>query len=331
MTISIPGQVESRRKKTRKSCIGWLAFFGVVAIVGRVWGEDVPASRLAEYQRIYQASCQEIRVQVKDVSKQNHTRYADAVKESMAELKARGELERYLQLKKEYARIAAGGAVAEADAGLPPSVLSARDKYLQNKARIQAAETKKLLNLTELYMSRLKDLVRDLMARDAFEEAKTVNAEFKKAEFAAAEWEMQLESVEKTVAAQALPAEYPKDAVPFRGHHYKVFKERVTWKQAEKRCKEMKGYLVCINSATENRFVTQLIRGMKNAFVGGTDRAKVGDWQWVNGDDMRYTNWGPGLPNGPGIQRYLWIIDDGTWDDVHDPYPGSGFVCEWDN
>ncbi len=78
------------------------------------------------------------------------------------------------------------------------------------------------------------------------------------------------------------------------------------------------GYLATIASAAENDFVLSLIDedkywfydipggGSFGPWLGGTDAAQEGVWQWVTGEPWNYTNWFPGQPdNWAGIENYL--------------------------
>lgn len=81
------------------------------------------------------------------------------------------------------------------------------------------------------------------------------------------------------------------------------------------------GTLVSIESAAENRFLLaeskREVPGMRAFLAGGTDRDKEGQWKWMDGAPMRYTNWNRGEPNnGGGNQHYMRVLRNGKWDDV---------------
>jgi hypothetical protein len=76
------------------------------------------------------------------------------------------------------------------------------------------------------------------------------------------------------------------------------------------------GYLVSINSATENAWL--IANGAQNGDnLGGTDTEVEGTFVWDSGEPFTYTNWASGEPNnGGGGQDYIQIYSDGTWDDI---------------
>ncbi len=58
----------------------------------------------------------------------------------------------------------------------------------------------------------------------------------------------------------------------------------------------MGGHLATIGSQEENIFLyTMLIAsGNLNAYFGFTDSGSEGNWRWVTGEEVTYTNWGFG-------------------------------------
>ena len=55
--------------------------------------------------------------------------------------------------------------------------------------------------------------------------------------------------------------------------------------------------LVSINTAVEQNFLASQF-GISHLFwIGLTDKAVEGTWEWANGDAVDYTNWLPGQPN----------------------------------
>jgi len=125
------------------------------------------------------------------------------------------------------------------------------------------------------------------------------------------------------------------DASKFNGHFYKFFEERVTWHEAKRRCEDMGGYLVCIANEEENRHVTSISKG--HTWIGATDQAQEGVWQWVDGSPMNYTNWWGSTPdNYRGLEHFAETNrgGPGLWNDrwsKPDPDTVQGFVCEWDD
>jgi Ca2+-binding RTX toxin-like protein len=89
-----------------------------------------------------------------------------------------------------------------------------------------------------------------------------------------------------------------------------------TWTQAQAQAVSFGGNLVTVNDAAENQFLVNTV-GNLNRWIGLTDEVVEGQFKWVNGEAVTYTNWIPGQPdNAGGNQDYVYI--DSTqkrWDD----------------
>ncbi|MDG3005123.1 family 16 glycoside hydrolase [Paludisphaera mucosa] len=155
-----------------------------------------------------------------------------------------------------------------------------------------------------------------------------------------------------TAAAAVAPAVAPRpaDAREFRGAHYKLFPQKLSWHEAAAKCREMGGRLAIVRDADQNAFLLGLLkeRSVDAIWLGGTDEQVEKVWVWVDGSPIPhpdepdigiYTNWNAGQPNNKGDgENYLVMIDTfnkvdfkGTWSDQpavsvqHAP----GFICEW--
>jgi hypothetical protein len=108
------------------------------------------------------------------------------------------------------------------------------------------------------------------------------------------------------------------------------------------------GYLATITSAAEQIFLNTLNSAFAlassahhgeyvRAWLGGSDAADEGEWEWGTGEAFTYTNWAPGQPNDWGTlgQDHLsgWYNGD-QWNDCRD-YTGScgiyKYVVEYDS
>ena len=125
----------------------------------------------------------------------------------------------------------------------------------------------------------------------------------------------------------------PRDAVKWKGHHYKAFDVAVPWTVAVRRCEEMGGHLVWIQSASESNFVRELIQRERFRFhwIDGSDAEEEGDWRSHTGAQLRFTNWRSGEPNSVNKSEH-WIVigKSGFWADVFAGLRDYGFICEWD-
>jgi hypothetical protein len=132
-------------------------------------------------------------------------------------------------------------------------------------------------------------------------------------------------------------------AAAYNGHSYKAFADRLTWKEAQARCRQMGGHLVVIDNAAENQFVADLLAkaGHLEAWIGITDELQEGQWRTVTDQRQIYVNWATGQPNNKNGEEHYAIFSNRTfgtsafgwkWADQpnaaveHSPR----FICEWD-
>ena len=100
-----------------------------------------------------------------------------------------------------------------------------------------------------------------------------------------------------TNAAFADKVEPAKDAVAFRGNHYKAFLDtNSTWWEAKFACDDIGGQLVVITSEQENEFVRRLAKDHL-VWLGGTDEFEEGKWTWDNGEAFKFKNWDAKQPS----------------------------------
>ncbi|MBK8915221.1 MAG: immunoglobulin domain-containing protein [Phycisphaerales bacterium] len=98
--------------------------------------------------------------------------------------------------------------------------------------------------------------------------------------------------------------------------------EAVTWHEGQAHAESLGGNLVTINSADENEFVRAGVLRFDGAdrrgWIGFTDQDREGDFQWISGEPVDYTNWGGGEPNNAGNnEHYTELLGgSGQWNDV---------------
>lgn len=136
--------------------------------------------------------------------------------------------------------------------------------------------------------------------------------------------------------------------IVFDGHQYQIFDEPLTWHAAKERCKAMGGHLVTITTKEENDFIKDevLKGGSLYYWLGATDEANEGTWNWVTGEPWSYTRWRSGQPdNSKNSEHYLMMYRhsdsfnsnlNGMWNDENVDCSEAvdlnrqGFICEWD-
>ena len=101
---------------------------------------------------------------------------------------------------------------------------------------------------------------------------------------------------------------------------YKLFDEKLDWKDAETHCQLEGGHLVSIRSTEENQFVTKFVK--MDTWIGANDFNSEGDWEWSDGSTWDYSDWNPGNPNHDHLSmlsvRHCGIIETSynkKWED----------------
>ncbi|HBG7379663.1 TPA: DUF5011 domain-containing protein [Clostridioides difficile] len=130
---------------------------------------------------------------------------------------------------------------------------------------------------------------------------------------------------------------------PQNGNYYQFIEaKRINWKNAKLEAEKMeykglKGHLATIKSKHELDLFNSLTT--KTVWLGATDEEKEGQWKWVTGELVKFTNWCSGEPNNfGGTEHYMVSIKNskGLWNDTNnspDPYwtDIEGFVVEFEN
>lgn len=100
------------------------------------------------------------------------------------------------------------------------------------------------------------------------------------------------------------------------GSKYYCSENNATWPVANNACISAGGHLVVINDASENEFIRSRIMS-SNAWIGLTDEAFEGTFEWVTGEAVSYTHWDAGQPNNyNGNEDYTRILQsNGKWTD----------------
>ena len=68
-------------------------------------------------------------------------------------------------------------------------------------------------------------------------------------------------------------------------------------------------------SKEENAFITGLLKefNYSDAFIGGSDREKEGEWKWESGESWSYSNWGVNQPDDYKFQKAgRWTFENWT-------------------
>jgi Lectin C-type domain len=122
----------------------------------------------------------------------------------------------------------------------------------------------------------------------------------------------------------------PVDALFFNNHWYRVYPEKLTWENARKRCEALGGQLAVIRDEPTWKFLTASLAGTPRLWLGASDQLTEGNWEWVDGSKMSYSNWGGKLPDNIGSKEHFLALWGTTWNDAANDDPEVvGFICEW--
>lgn len=111
---------------------------------------------------------------------------------------------------------------------------------------------------------------------------------------------------------------------PVSGHWYGLLSE-APWDESQSFCSSQGGNLVTINDQEENDWLLATflpyLPEYNNFWTGFNDETVEGEWEWVSGEPVTYTNWAPGEPNNAGNEDYCWLIgvnypEYKDWNDV---------------
>ena len=97
----------------------------------------------------------------------------------------------------------------------------------------------------------------------------------------------------------------------YNGHYYYVCNTPTSWLQGERLCRKNGGYLVCIDDANENTYVSNLVPSFsnKNIWIGLFRDPITCQFRWLNCINIAFTNWRSNEPNnGPCGEPYAQII-----------------------
>ena len=92
------------------------------------------------------------------------------------------------------------------------------------------------------------------------------------------------------------PTPTPVEWVPRNGHYY-TLTAPMTWKHAEAQAMRWGGHLVTINDREEELWLRDQFGAHEYFWIGFNDRREEGNWEWVSGEPVTYTNWWEGEPN----------------------------------
>ncbi|MBI4198965.1 MAG: lectin [Chloroflexi bacterium] len=106
---------------------------------------------------------------------------------------------------------------------------------------------------------------------------------------------------------------------PSNGNLYKLI-QCGAWSACEVEALSQGSHLVTVNNASEQSWLVTTFGGGELFWIGFTDQAVNGTWQWISGQPVTYTNWASGEPNdfwGPASENWAAMnwSSPGRWVD----------------
>lgn len=258
--------------------------------------------------------------------------YVTGLESLLKSLQSAGNLDGAVAVEQELKAVKATGRTTSTGSNVPElTVLRTR-----HDAEIKAA----LVPLQVRHIAALKELQDKYTKRGALKEALTVRQELSLLPSTPAPPQPGSTLPSSAPPTDGLTAK-PADAVEHQGRRYKVFDSVMSWHEAQAKCAEMGGRLAIVRNAADSAFLISLAhKGKREGYwLGATDEKNEGEWLWVDGTPMKYSNWGPYQPNnGNKSEHYAILLAnysharlENKWSDqpkistTHNP----GFICEW--
>ena len=118
-------------------------------------------------------------------------------------------------------------------------------------------------------------------------------------------------------------------------YHY-IHDPCISWVQAEVAAEShtylgIQGHLATMTTEFENLFVQNLLPEGARAWVGLTDELGEGDFKWVTGEPLRYTNWDPVQPDNYNNEDFVELLQEThNWNDLPNYSSAiTGYVVEY--
>ena len=114
------------------------------------------------------------------------------------------------------------------------------------------------------------------------------------------------------------------------GSRYLYYPAQVSWYTAKAFCERQGGHLITVGSVAEYE-IAKALAGTDSVWLGASDAAEEGVWEWVTGEPFAFADWVEGEPNQQmndkeGGENYLMFYEAG-WNDVYGT-AAYGFICE---
>ncbi|XP_036902807.1 low affinity immunoglobulin epsilon Fc receptor isoform X1 [Sturnira hondurensis] len=120
----------------------------------------------------------------------------------------------------------------------------------------------------------------------------------------------------------------PEEWVSFQRKCYYFGEGAKRWIQARYACSDLHGRLVSIHSQEEQDFLAKYVN-KKGSWIGLRDLNIEGEFVWMDGSTLDYSNWRPGEPNNGGEgEDCVMMLGFGQWNDAFCNTHLEGWMCE---
>ncbi|AOX01713.1 hypothetical protein BJP34_21745 [Moorena producens PAL-8-15-08-1] len=112
----------------------------------------------------------------------------------------------------------------------------------------------------------------------------------------------------------------------YDGHLY-LLSNSGSWEKTQAQAELFGGNLVTINDENEQAWLESTFGGSETLWTGFHDKNEEGNFEWISGEAVTYTNWNSGEPNDYGTgEDYATLRTDGLWNDVNNNYSRRGII-----
>ncbi|XP_040848392.1 pulmonary surfactant-associated protein A-like isoform X1 [Ochotona curzoniae] len=90
----------------------------------------------------------------------------------------------------------------------------------------------------------------------------------------------------------------------------------VNFDAAQELCAQAGGHIAAPRNAEENEAIASIVKNRNTyAYLGLVEGPNPGDFHYLDGDPVNYTNWYTGEPRGQGREKCVEMYTDGKWND----------------
>ncbi len=116
-------------------------------------------------------------------------------------------------------------------------------------------------------------------------------------------------------SSKAVSIAYNTDYI-YNGRKYTLTNGAKTWEQAQFEALQMGGNLVTLNNAAEEQWLQSTFGTSQYFIIGLTDKNSEGNFTWISGEPVTYSNWNSGEPNNAGGAENYGMMNGPGWNDI---------------